>query len=399
MNEENVIVFGKPYVTTEDSNVFLKCDVVLNNKTETFWFKYDIKYRDYLVTESIESFVLAFLPYCLKKNIDIKSDFPINEIFKFNIEEYLIPTLARNIKSYNVITINIPTNNIKYEGKGVAVGISCGVDSSYTILKNYRTHSPESGLNINYVTFFNAGSSGSTDKAKELFNKRLVEAKKAADYLQLELISVDTNINSMYIDFDYESIHTYRTLAIPLTLQKLLSRYYYSSSFTFENFKFDDSDPTYHDLLTMSVISTPSLTFTVVGCEVSRINKLEYISKFEFPKKFLNVCVRKEHNCSKCFKCIRTMLDLYLINKLEEFSAVFDVEYFKDHFDDYVVYAIEHKNDIDMPEIYQKLSEKKIIKFKHRHRARMNKFKKVILNSFIGRIYKALKNKLFRHKK
>lgn len=385
---ERVILFSAPYLTEDDKSVFLNCDVVIDDKTRTFWFKYDIKFRDFIVTESIESFVLAFLPYCLKKNIDIKSDFPINEVFKYNIQEFLIPTLARNINSYNIIRIDVPTNNIKYGGNGVAVGISCGVDSSYTILKNYNTHSLESGMNINYVTFFNAGSSGSSEKALDLYNKRLEQAKKAADYLKLDLIAVDTNINSIYTDFDYESVHTYRTLAIPLTLQKLLGRYYYSSSFTFENFKFDDSDPTYHDLLTMSCISTPSLNFTVVGCEATRIEKLKFISEFEFPKRFLNVCVRREKNCSKCFKCIRTMLDLFLIGKLEDYSSVFDIDYFYNHFDDFVVYAIENKNGIDMPEIYRGLLEKRIIKRKHFRKVRINAIKRRILKSFIGKICK-----------
>lgn len=384
----NVVLFNPPYLTKDDKYVFLNCDVVINGEQKTFWFKYDIKYANFVVTESIESFVLAFLPFCLKKKIDIKSVHPINEIFKYNITEYLIPTLVRNINTYNNIKIDAPTNNINYGGNGVAVGISCGVDSSYTILKNYNTHSPESGMNINYVTFFNAGSSGSSENSHDLYDRRLIKAKQAADYLGIELIAVDTNINSVYVDFDYESVHTYRTLAIPLTLQKLLGRYYYSSSFTFENFKFDDSDPTYHDLLTMSCISTPGLLFTVVGGESTRIEKLEYISKFEFPKKYLNVCVRKENNCSKCFKCIRTMLDLFIIGKLEDYSLVFDVKYFYDHFDEYIVYAIEHRNDIDMPEIYKNLLDKKIIKHKHKRKVRINKFKKRILDSFFGRIYK-----------
>ncbi len=384
----NQVVFGKPYLLIDEKYVFLNCDVMLNGNTETFWFKYDIQYKDYLVTESIESFVLAFLPFLLKKNIDIKSDFPINEQFKYSIEQYLIPTLARNIKSYNTIKIDTPVNNLRYNGSGVAVGISCGVDSSYTILKNYNTHSEESGMNINYVTFFNAGSSGSSDKAHDLYKKRLAEAQKAANYLRLKLITVDTNINSIYLDFDYESVHSYRTLAIPLTLQKLFKRYYYSSSFTFENFKFDDSDPTYHDLLTMSCINTPSLLFTVVGCEATRIEKLQYISQFEFPKKFLNVCVRKETNCSKCFKCIRTMLELYLIGKLEDYSEVFDIKYFYDHFDEYIIYAIEHKNDVDMPEIYDILKQRKIIKRKHLRKVRSNSFKRKILNSFVKKVFK-----------
>ena len=391
MEQRSYIVFGKPYLSFDDDKVFLNCDVIINNEIKTFWFKYDKKFEKYLVTESNEAFVLSFLPYCMKKGINIKSEHPINEVFKYQIEEYLMPALVRNIKSYKKIEIQAPVNNIVYQGKGVAVGISCGVDSSYTILKNYKTHSSDSGLNINYVTFFNAGSSGSTEKSYDLYNKRLNQAKNAAEYLGLELIAVDTNVNSLYVDFDYESVHSYRTLSIPLTLQKLLSRYYYSSSFVYEDFKFDDNDPTSYDLLTMPCVSTATLTFAVVGGEVTRIEKVKFISQFEFSKLFLNVCVRKENNCSKCFKCIRTMLDLYLIGKLDEFNEVFDVNYFYAHFDEYVIYAIEHRHDLDMPEIYEQLCSKKIIKHKHRRKVRINRFKRRILGTFIGRFYKKIK--------
>ena len=393
MKDKQAIIFGRPYLTEEGDSVFLNCDININDETKTFWFKYDKKYRQYLVTESNEAFILSFLPYCLKQNINIRSEHPINEVFKYNVQEYLIPTLSRNIGSYNNIDIDSPTNNVVYKGNNVAVGISCGVDSSYTILKNLNTHSAESGMNINYVTFFNAGSSGSSDKSRNLYNKRLIEAKKAADYLGLELIAVDTNINSIYVGYDYESVHAYRTLSIPLTLQKLLHRYYYSSSFTYENFKFDDSDPTLYGLFLLTCVSTPSLLFSDVGGEASRIEKVKFISEFDFPKKYLNVCVRKETNCSKCFKCIRTMLDLYLIGKLEEFNEVFDVKYFYDHFDEYIVYAIEHQKDIDMPEIYRELCVRKIIKHKHRKIVRKNKIKRRILNSFIGKFIKKIRNR------
>lgn len=393
MKTNNTIVFGKPYLSFCDGSVFLNSDVLVNGEKKTFWFKYDKKYADYLVVESNDGFVLSFLPYCLKKGIDIKSEAPLNEVFKYQIEEYLIPTLVRNISTYNFIKIDSPLVNEVYHGNGVATGISCGVDSSYTILKNLNTHSKQSGLNINYVTFFNAGSSGSKPHSRFLFEKRLIHAEKAAKYLGLELLCVETNINEIYIGFDYESVHSYRTLGIPLTLQKLFKHYYYSSSFTFENFKFDDKDPTYHDLLTMSCISTPSLAFTVVGSEVTRIEKTKFISTFEFPKHFLNVCVRQGDNCSCCFKCIRTMLDLYLIGQLDEYKEAFDIEYFYNNFDDYIVYAIEHKTDIDMPEIYEELLKRKIIKRKHMRVVRRNKFKRFVLNSFAGKIYKSIKNR------
>ncbi|MBQ7216006.1 MAG: hypothetical protein IJS39_08465, partial [Synergistaceae bacterium] len=46
-------------------------------------------------------------------------------------------------------------------------------------------------------------------------------------------------------------------------------------------------------------------------------------------QKYLNVCVPQAHNCSKCVKCLRTLIVIDSMGKLRDFSRVFDIETYR----------------------------------------------------------------------
>ena len=63
---------------------------------------------------------------------------------------------------------------------------------------------------------------------------------------------------------------------------------------------------------------------------MSRIEKVRLISDFEQSYDWLLVCWLQIPNCGKCGKCIRTMLELDFVGKLERYRTCFDLdEYFK----------------------------------------------------------------------
>ena len=80
-----------------------------------------------------------------------------------------------------IIKINSEIDNIKYNKKNaVGTGVSCGIDSFYTIQNHCNRK--EQDYNITHLTFFNAGASGEYggDKARELYKKRMKFAKDFA---------------------------------------------------------------------------------------------------------------------------------------------------------------------------------------------------------------------------
>ena len=74
-----------------------------------------------------------------------------------------------------------------------------------------------------------------------------------------------------------------------------------------------------------------------------------------------NVSVRTLHNCGVCLKCRRTLLDLYAIDKVDDFKNAFDIEYFKKNINYYLYWLVRNRKGTDLPEIYQQLRSQKRI--------------------------------------
>ena len=112
----------------------------------------------------------------------------------------------------------------------------------------------------------------------------------------------------------------------------------------------------------MPNLSTDNLRFVLVGGETTRQQKVEFISDFEVVKRHLNVCVWKANNCGMCIKCMRTILNLYIAGKLDEFGDCFNLGKFYRNRKLYFLWAILNKDKVDMPEIIENLKKKKLIK-------------------------------------
>lgn len=61
----------------------------------------------------------------------------------------------------------------------------------------------------------------------------------------------------------------------------------------------------------------------------TRYDRPKLLSDFGPAQKLLNVCIHGAPNCGKCFKCVRTMLQLDQIGKLDAFESVFDTSCYR----------------------------------------------------------------------
>ncbi|SEL57179.1 hypothetical protein SAMN02910353_02917 [Ruminococcus sp. YRD2003] len=333
-----ILKIGRPYIKDSDNGVRLYSDLSLDNKKYTIWYEFDSKYKNAITFERIDGIVVNVLLYAMEHSLDITSDQPITEELMYSLENSLIPAISKNIHKYKRIKLLLKSEagTLSNDSGVNAVGASAsgGVDSFYTLLKH--TGMEKSDFNVTHLTFFNAGASGAFggDKARERYHERIDWIKSVADELGLEMVCVDTNINE-FLKQGHEATNTYRTLAIPLLMQKLFSKYYFASSYEFAEFKFKETDTSFYDILNLPCLSTPNLKFYLSGAEVSRNEKLQFISKYPITYNKLNVCVAQAHNCSKCDKCRRTMIALYGLKKLDLYKNVFDVDYFNKHKHEY----------------------------------------------------------------
>lgn len=70
-------------------------DYAIDGEAEQIYFEVEEKYGKYLCYELADPFIIAFLPYAMLRDFNIKSKLPATEDLLYNLNMYLIPTLAR----------------------------------------------------------------------------------------------------------------------------------------------------------------------------------------------------------------------------------------------------------------------------------------------------------------
>ena len=346
----------------KDSNVIV-ATLVIGGKEEVVKISISEEYANNLVCDRIDALVWGLVLFCMEKGYNIVSLLPITDELYYNLINHYIRPLAVANKNLHEIDIIAPKiQPVKSTQEIVATGISCGIDSLYTIQQHTREVIPES-MRVNTLVFFNAGSSfnGRAELHHDLVDGRLDLAKRFADEYGFKFIFVETNLHlilNKYRPYRHVEYHTNMALFCMYHIQSILSVYYYSSANPYNEFNMDVErfdDAAYRDLLTLSMASISNFRFYSSGGGVGRYEKTKTLLDFEPTYKYLNVCVENINNCSTCFKCVRTMLTLDALGVLEKFSTVFNLkEYNRNRF----IYlkrlyvGAKYQNDVFLQEIY-----------------------------------------------
>lgn len=314
-------------------------DVSWNNRRRTLWFEVDSEFEDYLCYERADGFLVSLLPFAIINNFNIEVNGYVSERLLYQLKTYLLPVLSVNIPGFHNIDINADIDNTVLKSQNaVGTGLSCGIDSFYTVLKHLD--SSYENYNLTHVTFFNSMNSPhwknfGEESSRDFINARISYISPVAKSLGLKLVTVDTNFDLFYKNMGLLETVTFRYCGIVLALQKLFKTYYWSSSTSISNFKLSTVIPLF-ELFSLQCISNQNTTFYSTGGETTRLEKTKYLSDFEITYKYLNVCWLHLYNCSKCNKCHRTMMSLYSIGKLDLYNKVFDLDFFYKHINEYI---------------------------------------------------------------
>lgn len=325
------IEIGEVYIKRIGDKSRCCSNITWGNRIKTLWYEVESKYEECLCTERIDAFLVALLPFAMLENLDIHSKGYVSEKLLYQLKTIMIPSYSNNTKEFHSIDIDAKCDGRILKSKnGVATALSCGIDSYYTVLKHIA---PEmEGFKLTHLTYFNIMNHTQwkvygEDSSRDFSNARRDYVKKAAKEIGLELVYVDSNFDIFYHDFELLATFSFRYFGTVLALQKLFKIYYWSSGFTFAQFEISCDDLALSDLLAVQCVSNENTTFYSTGSEVSRIEKIAYISDFAETYKFLNVCWINLYNCTdRCEKCKRTILALYALGKLDHYKEVFDVE-------------------------------------------------------------------------
>ena len=372
-----MITIGKPYITDEGEHSYLKARVFVSDDTAkawiefskkcykvlwrteedyppkawkdndyALWFRVPCEYKQYLTDEVCDAFLVAMIYYAMASGADIECMAPVSEKLYYGLCNHVIPLLCNENNGYKRIGIKAETTNRNFSLEKVnGTGMSCGVDSLYTLLKYTSDDVPEN-YKLGALTYLNMGAifhPGINTKTKktyslENFYKRTHEmsdekydnAVKVGEEVNLPVIYIVSNFDEDFYRGGYGYTGVYRNMACVLAMSKYFSKYYCSSAGWPEFY-----DPTledgseHYELMMCPFMSTDSVEF-ILSDEATRLEKTKALSEYGPSQKYLDVCFNFD-NCGVCSKCYRTLITFDLIGCLDNYTECFDIEKFRKH--------------------------------------------------------------------
>lgn len=236
---------------------------------------------------------------------------------------------------------------------------------------------------MTHLTYFNIGALGEydIDEAKIVYQKNLELVKDYANKIGLPVVTLESNASCLFIDkFDFNQSHTIRNASAALALQKLFGKYIYASGYPAEETHFCDKDLAHADLIILPLLSTERTSFILADADRSRTKKTEYIASDSLVQQSLYVCWRdiainghhdlqwakeiqdvKYLNCTRCDKCLRTLITLDILGEVDNYGSIFDLEHYKKIRDSYIFKVLTHQEDAFYRDIANLMKEKNFI--------------------------------------
>ena len=313
---------------------------------KTMWFALPKRYESFFSDNSYDPFLLVSFYLGMILNEDVTVSGRVSKKLYRNLTEK-IRTIFRSFSRYTHDTHIFVEGfvNINSEEGLIGASASCGVDSLCTIFDHFLNEK-DSDYKINSLFLFNCGTNGrfENESSRNLWMKRYDLNRKVADELDLPLYIMDSNLHK-FTDYIYESNEVIGYLALyscVLCLQKVISKYYISSEFSYSqtldnNSKCHDRDISeYAAPILVPLLSTESTEFILDTAQYTRVEKIEHIADWPVAQKYLNVCVKPKSdgkNCTvNCVKCRGTILVLESIYKTDKFRESFNVDEFYRNF-------------------------------------------------------------------
>ena len=305
---------------------------------ETIYFEIDKEFGGMFVNDTYDPFVFVPLYLAMHYKTDLRIHGNISKKFYKNLKWYIQKILCDFNKKLSPVDI-IADGFSPTEAGGflTGTGISCGVDSLSTIYDRFvKEDDPD--YKINALFMFNCGSHGDFGKeeTQEVFISRIMRSNALAEELGLLLIVVDSNLHQFRLEEDKDTVLFLSFYSCVLSMQNGIRRYYIPGACSYKGIKeFGDNDKHHADLAVacdsflIPLIQTERTELIIDGCQYRRVDKIKNIADWDIAQRYLNVCLMQKGadstNCGACAKCMRTLLTLEILGKLDNFAQIFNL--------------------------------------------------------------------------
>jgi hypothetical protein len=325
---------SKPTIQKSGETVQISVTVTRGQREDILWYSVPHQWGEALSTESSDGFLVALLHLAMISGERLEVDGAISEKLFHNLVFFYMPMIAQSLPGLKPVPV-IP-NKLKVShasGNAVAAGFSGGIDS-FAMMVDHFLNERIPHYKITHLLFNNVGSHGKlgADKARKLFLDRYEKIRGFVEDMNIPFIRVDSNIDE-FIQLPFIKIHSSLNASVPLILQNLIGKFYYSAAHKYEDCRVAPAaDIALLDPMAVHLYSTEMLDCISTGCQYSRVEKTRLVSQFKPSYLWLNVCTDAHgngSNCSVCPKCCRTLLTLELLNAIHLYEWVFDLKRYR----------------------------------------------------------------------
>jgi len=375
-----MITIGRPYISNEGGETFLKASVddTLSEKSTVLWYSVAAEYGKYLCDEVADGFLVGILPAAMRTRQDIRLEAPVSGRLLYNLYNTVMPLLCKVITDSALVMIDAVPSDLCFGAAGVGCGASLGVDSLTSLLKNQEEDTPDD-FRVTHLFLTRAVHYGDRKlkEAQDAFRADADYVRKFAQSTGLPLVAMDSNIDEFYLDYEVRELQReiQITMSCVLSLQKLFGKYLFASSFSAESFKLTEQDVSYCESVLVPALGTDSTRLILTEPMMTRAAKTQYLADSPVAQKWLDVCLstvlqngrwdsecfgkREKLNCGKCPKCLRTLLTLEILGSLNSFADQFDLQAYHRYRNRYITYVVScHKDAYYEEEIFNLMHER-----------------------------------------
>ncbi len=280
-------------------------------KIERAYITTDKKYERFIVKD-YTAFLAAVLLPCMKTGENIYVDGAVSEQFLANTND-IMKLLVKWQVGLTRIKIRAKETNVDtFKPRYTGSFFTAGVDSFYTYLRN-KDKKTTKVSHLVIVHGFDVPLSN-----KPFYNKVKATVEKVAQEEKINAISLETNLGEIIEKrLVWDFAHGGALAAIALILRKQMKNMLIPGAVR------NDQLFPYGTHPELDVLwSTETLNVKSDGGEHDRMGKVtSLVSKSPLALKYLRVCTQNlegKYNCSRCYKCLMTMMYLVGSNTLSK---------------------------------------------------------------------------------
>lgn len=327
-----MIIIEKGRIRRDDGRTVIERSISNSAATDRIWYAVDDAYGELAAMAGPEPFLLGILPVALEAGEDVRVRSPLSPKLYYSLVTYGIPLLR--VLNPRFRPIRILADDLAARAPGgdsVATPFSGGIDSFVAVADHHWASVPDA-YRLTHLTYHNVGSHGRGASGDRIFADRRRTIARFADEVGLPLVTIDSNLHR-FMRHRFTETHTIRQVAAAHALGALFGKFIFSAGVGYESMLIRAGEPIGHaDVAFTHLLSTEWMECIATGAQYSRGEKTARVAELEISRRYLDVCIEVTQaadgrpNCSRCKKCVRTMVTLDILGVIEQYGAVFDLD-------------------------------------------------------------------------